>query len=247
MTKIVSATLYCDRKPEYTGRALKPLLESKLIDSVYINIQTDGNAKWFPMLDWAGQSASAHKKTSDTDMWHISSTWRKPAKYDQDQTRVKDIVLARNMAIDYAIAHDADYLLFIDSDVIIANEDIQTLLDMKTDLCGGLVYGRGVHRENPYVFGEVGRYGPIIHCVHGTCGYMLISRNVFESQNFRYGWDQKKEHFLSEDPAFCQDWYIRSGQYYQIHTEVRAIHWDDPFHPLTEEGVARDEWKTIRN
>lgn len=247
MTKIVSATLYCDRRPELKGMAIKPLLESGLIDSVYINIQTDKPDQWKPMMNWAGEykKKSGDKKMA-SDMWAVTSSWRTPPQYDQDQKRVRDIVCARNMAIDYAIAQAADYLLFVDSDVIIDADDVETLLNMNANLCGGLVNGRGTHRDNHYIFGEVSRNGDIIHCTHGTCGYMLIHKSVFEIQNFRYGWDEEYKNFLSEDPAYCQDWFTRTGELYQINTTARAMHWDDPYKPLKEEDTAKDAWDTLR-
>lgn len=243
--KIVAAVLYCDRKPEYKGLALKPLLESKLISSVYINIESRPmeHKKWHPMTKWAHESG----RDTNVDMWNIESTWRQVPAFDQDQTRLRSIVAARNMSIDYAIANNADYLLFVDSDVIIADdEDIQKLIDLNVGLCGGYVRGRGIHRDNFYLFEEVSRKGPIVYCAHGTCGYMLVRREVFEIQNFRYGWDKERQHFLSEDPAYCLDWYYKSGQYYVIHTDVRALHMDNPFEPLNEDGVAKDAWESLR-
>jgi hypothetical protein len=240
--KIVSATLYCDRKPETKGIALKPLIECKLVNKIYVNIETDGTGPdWAPMLKWCKEA-----KPMDFDLWHTTSSWRVKPQYDQDQRRLLSIVRGRNMAIDYAIAESADYLLFVDSDVVIMEEDVETLLNMQTALCGGYVRGRGIHRENFYVFGEVNRKGPIIYCDHGTCGYMLIHKDVFTIQQFRYGWDKSRMHFLSEDPAYCQDWYEKSGQRFQINTEVTAFHADNPFEPLTEQGVARDAWESLR-
>lgn len=82
----------------------------------------------------------------------------------------------------------------------------------------------------------------VIECSHGTCGYMLIRREVLSTLAFRFGASRETPgKALSEDPAFCSDAFLNGFGRYWVHTGVKAEHWDDPLDPLVTERAAKDQ------
>lgn len=245
--KIIGCTLLCDRKAHYQLTAL-PAITQLGVDHLYVNIQSE----WMnPLPHYVDVTNWLQDYPHDYDIWGFSnSTWRPKPKYDQHQVRLAPIVTARNMAIDFALSRNATHLLFIDSDVIPHPGGLEKLLSLDKDLCGGYVPGRGAHSHVKYVFGSkrgIADYGESIECDHGTCGYMLISRRAFGMLRFRWGDDPEVPgQLLSEDPAYCEDWYRISGERFWIHKEATADHVDDPRHPLTEDQVAKDNWNEVQ-
>lgn len=236
---IVAATLICDRKSYSQDYALRALIEDPLVDRIYLNIET--NNEW--LYEGTRHFMATSGKPCDIDYWNVRSSWLPKPAYDQDQKRLVPIVRARNMAIDYAMFWNADHLLFVDSDVVIESGSVQKLVDLKNNLAGGYVPGRGAHKDLHYVFGSrrgIQTDGNVITCDHGTCGFMLISREVFSQQRFRYGSDPEGMTFdiLSEDPAYCIDWFVKTGERFKIDKRAVARHRDDPYHPLTHDQVA---------
>lgn len=246
-TNLIACVILADRKAYSQMIAIPALLSSPFVQRVYVNIETD-NADLYPALYALAERST---KPVDIDTWWWRSSWRPVPKYDQDQKRLLGIVTARNMCIDYALYHNATHLLFVDSDVVIEPPGLQFLLDMNKNLCGGYVPGRGVHNTVQYVFGQrrgIQQHGDIIECDHGTCGYMLISRKVFSLLRFRYGDDPEGlAGFLSEDPAYCIDWYRISGERFFIHTKARAAHIDNALSPLSEDSASIDTWETLHD
>lgn len=258
--KVVAAILMCERKAHQQLIALPAVAKMHGIDRIYLNVEefSLGLSAFWPMTNWLNKyEAEPNSLPVDIDWWTIESSWRKIPEYDQHQVRLAPIVTARNMAIDYALSHQATHLLFIDSDVIPEPDGLEKLLSLDKSLCGGLVPGRGAHSNVKYIFpGKVGIFDGgnekfpapenAIVCGHGTCGYMLIRRNVFGRLRFRWGDDPEVPgQMLSEDPAYCEDWFRISDEPFYIHKEATAQHIDDPANPLTEEGAAKDVWDKV--
>lgn len=246
---LTASVIVCDRKRYSLNQCLRALAVSKEIDCVYLNIET-GTPDLYAeaILDF---EIASEGKPLDVDYWNISkSTWRVPQRYDQHQVRLLPIVTARNMAIDYALVKNATSLLFVDSDVMIDPDNLHHLVGLNKNLRGGFVPGRGAHGHVNYVFGAVrgtNDHGATIECDHGTCGYMLINRVVFTQLRFRWGMDRlHPDQMLSEDPAFCFDWYDLSGERFWIHKLATAQHIDNAASPLTQEGVAQDTWSEVK-
>lgn len=236
---IVAAVLICDRKAYSQDYALRALIEDPVVDRIYLNIETSKPARYDGLIHFMDTCG----KPYDVDFWSTTSSWLIPPQFDQDQRRLVPITRARNMAIDYAMFGQADYLLFVDADVVPDKGSIARLVNLRRNLVGGLVPGRGVHSHVHYVFYSRRPpvyEGPLIICDHGTCGFMLISRKVFSQLRFRYGGDPEglTGDVLSEDPAYCIDWYVRTGERFVIHKQATARHLDDPRHPLTEQETA---------
>lgn len=236
---IVAATILTDRK-EYDLDAILANREAMWqISEVYLNHQGT-----FSTVEFMVRNC---RIPFIWDSWKVSSNWRPQVRYDQDQRRLLGIVTARNMAIDYALSVGADYLLFIDSDVFPDPEGLQHLLDLDVPLCGGYVPGRGAHSHVHYV--GAGKRGilphseDVIECDWGTCGYMLIKREVFGRLRFRWGDDPDDPmNFLSEDPAFCLDWARFSGKGFLIDKRATARHEGD----LNEDEASIDAWEVVQ-
>lgn len=238
---VIAATLLTDRKPAFPV-SLEYLVNEPLIDRVYINIQTGFDAsRYQPVLDFM----DASKKPYDVDLWRVESTWSSQPQFDQDNARFMPIATGRNMALDWAIVQcmmnqSTSHLLFVDSDVRPHQGGLQYLLDLEKPLTGGLVPGRGDHSHVKYVFPDNQPQGTVIKCEHGTSGYLLIARSIFEVQRFRVGpCRYKREVTLCDDPAYSTDAFdtgLADGWY--IDVRATADHVDDPNHPLKlEEAI----------
>lgn len=246
-TKVIAATLLCDRKVRSQLVAIPAMLQIQGVDRLYINIESNLRGQKF---EAAYQPLHAFLRAGtpipvDVDIWSWESTWRQRPTYDQDQRRLDGIVMARNMARIYMLRTDATHLLFIDADVIVTPDGLQKLLALDHPVCGGLVPGRGAHSHVHYVFGprrSVPEHPEVLECSHGTCGYMLIQREVLSTLAFRFGASRETPgKALSEDPAFCSDAFLNGFGRYWVHTGVKAEHWDDPQDPLVAEMAAKDQ------
>lgn len=237
---ILISTLLCDRKISSMMVALPGLISQARNRSdvnLYYNIETDDPFSWLDLSDSLERSNIVHA----IDYWNVTSTWMARPKFDQDQSRLIPITYARNMALTLARSWDAEYIFFVDGDVIVPPNALEMLLNANKPFIGGTVPGRGVHKHALYIFGTPkAREGQLIQVDHGTCGCMLIHRSLFNYISFRFGPACNNPGvMLSEDPAFCNDAYYRLGIPFWIHEGVICKHWDDPEHPLTQSGVAQ--------
>ncbi len=246
-TKVTVATLLCDRKMRSQLVAIPHVLKIVGLDRLYVNIETELRGEEFEAAYGPLRRllAAQNLLPVDTDVWSWDSSWRQRPTYDQDQRRLEGIVMARNMARAYMLRMDATHLLFVDSDVIAAPDGLQKLLALNHPICGGLVPGRGPDSRVYYAYdirGPVPGHPEAIECSHGTCGYMLIRRDVLSTLAFRFGASREAPgKALSEDPAFCSDAFLNGFGRYWIHRGVRAEHWDDPMSPLTANAIAIDD------
>lgn len=227
---IVVSTLLCDRKRGSEMSALPAMLRLEPPEGVelryYVNCETGDVGAWQASHAALEQSGRAY----DCDYWQRASTWSKAPAYDQDQARLEPICVARNMARAYAVAMGASHLLFIDADVVVQPDGLRRLLAHDVRLIGGLVPGRGAHAAMRYVFGERWHRDNLIVCAHGTLGYCLIRRDLFEVIPFRWGPHPLHEHrnvMLSEDPCFGADAEVYYGAEWMIDTSVTAEHVGD--------------------
>jgi hypothetical protein len=245
MSKIVVATLLCDRKraSELIGLpamlALEPPDGAEIVH--YINYETHHADMWGASRTMLVRSGREY----GCDSWQRASSWLPAPHFDQDQTRLEPICVARNMARAYALSIGASHLLFIDADVIVKPDGLRRLIALNRPLVGGLVPGRGPHNGRAqYAFGERWRRDNIINCAHGTCGYMLIAREVFGILPFRWGInrDDTNGGYQSEDPLYCNDAVHLLGERgeFWIDTGADAEHWDNPARPLRDSEAIND-------
>lgn len=237
---ILVATLLCDRKAYSQLYAIPRLFELTYPDIVvYINIQTDDLERNFSGLLSFLESVS---RPYHMDVWSWRSTWWDPPRFDQDQRRLTPIVMARNMAIEAAMALGASHLFQVDADVVVPRDSIERLLELNHAIVGGLVPGRGCHSHVYYLSSHQRciRDG-ILEVNHGTAGFMLIRRDVFQYLRYRHGPSSVYPGvYLSEDPAYTEDARERWGMGPMwVLTDLVAEHWDNPDYPLTDKEVAQ--------
>lgn len=237
---ILVATLLCDRKAYSQLYAVPRLFELSYPDiTIYINIQTVALERHFSDLL---EFLSGVDRPYHLDIWGWRSTWWEGPRFDQDQRRLVPIVMARNMAIEAAMALGASHLFQVDADVIVPRDSIERLLELDRPIVGGLVPGRGCHSHVHYVSARHRYIAPnLIEADHGTAGFMLIRRDVFERLRYRHGPSSVYPGvYLSEDPAYTEDarekWGFGSMW---LRTDLVAEHRDNPDHPLTESETAQ--------
>lgn len=241
-----AAILLCDRKAYSQMTAPQATLDLG-VNSLYINIESkfkkdssEFRSIYAPLLEWI-----AHQKTNVTgctieyDVWDCTNTSiPQSPTHDQDQYyRLPRIVSARNQACEWFWAkNDLTHLLFIDSDVLPAPGGLDALLAMQHPLCGGLVHGRGAYKSGKMVFRQLSAItDDVVECAWGTCGYMLIERQVLALQRFRWG-ESAERHCekRSEDPAFCEDAFLNGFGRYWVNYKASAVHVDNPASPLDD-------------
>ena len=229
---VAVCSLGCDRKASAGFPAWPRLFELEGDYSLYFNYEVsslasrDGNDAWLQVRAIAAHSTRDF--AFDTWRWDCQGAeWRARPKFDQDQARLAPIATARNMCIDYALATGASHLLFIDADVIPPIDVIPKLLSLGHTLVGGIVPGRGCHKDLKYIFGEEREFSTgsaqVLEVRHGTCGCMMIERNVFNRIRFRYSIDDG----LSEDPAYAADVLTLFGEKMWLHKGVVCEHIGD--------------------
>lgn len=242
---VVAAMLLCDRKRYCGAESLQAVSRLYGLRKIYVNIETKfpeselhRDAKYSQVLEFARTSPIP----VDIDIWTMQSTWMKPRpSHDQDQYyRLPRIVAGRNQACEWFWSQsEATHLLFIDSDVIPRPDGLQRLLAHKKPLTGGLVHGRGEHSHVRVLFDVLSQQDNLLECRWGSCGYMLIERQVLDVQRFRWGISRAEPGQLrSEDPAFCEDAFLNGFGRYWIDEAVVADHIDDPQSPLVITDVA---------
>lgn len=123
---------------------------------------------------------------------------------------------ARNTLVNQAIEMDAEYLLFVDSDMVFDLNGLQKLLDRNVDVCTGLYVERnGEHRPTIYSDLDIRtkeNEAYKVHCdkiepffkVKGCgMGFCLIKTDVFKKIIQRYGDCFQPVCGLGEDLSFC--------------------------------------------
>jgi len=255
---VIAATLLTDRKPVFPV-SLEYIVNEPLIEKIYVNVETTDPYKWQEVVIYMDGKG----KPWDIDYWSVNSSWAQKPNYDQDPSRFMPIARGRDMALDWAVVQtmmnaDVSHLLFLDSDVRPHRGGLQLLLDLHTPICGGLVPGRGAHSDARYVFGmerrdQTGQPKHILRTEHGTSGYLLIEKEVFEVIRFRAGPTIERRwmnvngervfarEFVCDDPAFATDAYHAGlAESWYIDTRATADHVDDPDHPLTLDEAIND-------
>lgn len=235
--KVAVCLLLCDRKAHMQTVALPSMLGQDYENCIfYVNIQRDMGAtepdreKYKPLID--ALDASGRPYHLDFWQWNESTWWKKPA-FDQDQARLVPIVMARNMSVDFSLDIGAEKMMFVDSDMKIPKNSVSTFLSYSQfSHMGGLVPGRGAHKEARYVFQPTVEHPDRIECDHGNIGFSFIDRHVFSRLRFRRGVHPTKGHPQSDDPNFCSDAEIvhRFGRH-QIIKSLVASHEDDTVTP----------------
>lgn len=257
-TKVVACILLCDRKAHSQLVALPAVTEMDGVDEIYISLETTMAGIHFTNLyNKMAVFIRNHKQEMIdkgypelpivVDIWNWrAGPWKTNPQFDQDQHRLYNIVIARNMCRMFALDREASHMLFVDADVIPPKDTIPKLLAMKKPLVGGIVPGRGEHSYVKYIYGRVKmnekdrehfghKADKTIVCRHGTFGLCMIERILLTSFAFRYGASREDgKTFLSEDPAFAEDVKLGGFGPWYLNEEIQARHIDNPKEPLTQ-------------
>lgn len=230
---ILVSTLLCDRKNHFQMNAADTLRKLTYQDKIcYFNIESSNPDQFFSQLL---DSLPTLGLPYHVDIWQMVSTWCKKPEFDQDQARLVPIVNARNMTIAAATCLGASHIFQVDSDVIVPPDSIERLLALDHPICGGMVPGRGDHKHVMYQSPDVPTHlnDTVIDVGHGTCGFMLISRDVFTRLRYRVGPSIVSDMWISEDPAFCEDANVllKKGKM-RLDLSLVAQHLDDPTMPF---------------
>lgn len=231
---ILVSTLLCDRKSHFQQAAFDTHKQLAYQDKIsYFNIETSNPDLNF---SWLLQALADSSLKYHVDIWQMVSTWCPKPQFDQDQARLVPIITARNMSIAAATCLAASHIFQVDADVIVPQDSIERLLALNHPICGGMVPGRGDHKHVFYQSGDTPTCvsDGVIDVAHGTCGFMLISRDIFTRLRFRTGPSNLSPGvWLSEDPAFTEDanFLLKMGKM-RLDQSLEAKHLDDPTMPF---------------
>jgi len=194
--KILAAVICCDYKKASLNECLNSIKEAGITDV---------------LLNYEGEKLPTELEGSlfnHIQLWSASGAGLYERKYDQDQAaRLSRICIARNMCLDFAQSGGFDWILFVDSDVLIPQNAMELFTDTKPyQIRSGIVPGRGVHSHVFYIFHLKEQYQDgWLKAGHFTCGFMAIKKEVFWKLRFRWGEPVNGGPVASEDPLFGDD------------------------------------------
>lgn len=144
---------------------------------------------------------------------------------------------ARNELVRDALADNCDYILFLDSDILMPSKAIDDLIDMDVDIASGLYFSKGkpylpvarIIKNTKHFYLEDFEYNQTIDVAGVGMGLCLIKADVFKKITYPYfklewrndletGWYQ-----IAEDLYFC-DLAREAGYSIKLNTGVLLEH-----------------------
>jgi hypothetical protein len=115
----------------------------------------------------------------------------------------------RNLCVNGMFQMNADYILFIDSDMIFPSDTLNRLLMHKKDIVGGTYVRRGPPFDNlgASIPADQNKQSGLVEMTHIPTGMLLIKRKVFEQLKnpyFRYSVSEELGCNNGEDMEFCK-------------------------------------------
>jgi len=125
---------------------------------------------------------------------------------------------ARNELVRDALKDGCDYILFLDSDIIMPKRAIDDLIDMNVDIASGLYFAKGkpylpvarVLKDDMHFYLEDFEYNQIMDVAGVGMGMCLIKADVFKKLEYPYfklEWKKDNENVgwyqVAEDLYFC--------------------------------------------
>lgn len=126
---------------------------------------------------------------------------------------------ARNQIINYALKEDADYLLFIDSDIIFPYDALSKLLNQNKAMITGIYWSRSENVQKPIIYDRIKprnifRHTPEVnsvnHKIQGVepvkacgMGFCLIRKDLLKRITDKYISPFEPFKGMGEDIAFC--------------------------------------------
>lgn len=149
--------------------------------------------------------------------------------------RLDYITVGRNLAMQRALRHFPEWLMFLDVDLIVPEDSIDRLLEVEYQVVGGDVPSYGFN--NPptlveYRFPVVERWN--------TAGFLLVHRDIAEKVRWRYN----LRRGMSDDPCFDES-VSDLGYPTRVRLDVKGQH--PPLAPVESrpDSILRNETQVI--
>ena len=148
------------------------------------------------------------------------------------------IDFARNELVKDALRDGCDYILFVDSDIMMPKGTIEKLMDMNTDVASGLYFAKGkpylpvarVMKGDLHFFLEDFEYNKIMDIAGVGMGCCLIKTSIFKDLKypwFKLEWREDKAangwYQIAEDLYFC-DQVREAGFELKLNTGILLEH-----------------------
>ena len=144
---------------------------------------------------------------------------------------------ARNELVQDAIKDNCDYLLFLDSDILMPSGAIDKLIDMNEDIVSGLYFAKGkpylpvarLIKDGKHLYLEDFDYNTVIDVAGVGMGMCLIKTSVFSKLKypyFKFDWVDDKgvgPYQVAEDLYFC-DRAREAGYKIKLNTGILLEH-----------------------
>lgn len=150
---------------------------------------------------------------------------------------------ARNELVELALKDNCDWILFIDSDILIPQGGIDKLINMNVDIASGLYFAKGkpylpvarLREGDRHFFLEDFEFNNIIKVAGVGMGCCLIKTEVFKNLEFPYfklEWRESegKKYQIAEDLYFCEN-AIEKGYEINLNTGVICEHFGTEVNP----------------
>jgi hypothetical protein len=209
--KILAAVICCDYKNYSLNECIKAIKD----------------AGFDVLLNYQGIETLTMPNVDFFQSWNAYGNGFNERIFDQDQNaRLTPICVARNMCLDFAQQGGYDYILFVDSDVIVPN-NMMDLFNSPYKVKGGLIKGRGAHKNALYKFYPQEEIGEYTKCHYGSCGSLAIHKDIFWRVRFRWGLPIDGDVVCSEDPIFASDCRILFNEFWYINNNLIHEHIGD--------------------
>jgi len=175
--------------------------------------------------------------TDVTVDWALGLRQLQLPRHTISMTRGQPIDLSRDTLVHRMQESGAEYMFFLDSDVILPNDAVVRLLSHNQDIISGVYHVRhnpitpAMWKESPEF---PGKYNPIVGYNEGSLidvdsigmGCCLIHKRVFEKLEepyFKWSMDSNQENGVSEDFYFCKK-AREAGFHIYVDTSIQCTH-----------------------
>lgn len=151
--------------------------------------------------------------------------------------KMMDVVVnARQFAIDYAKAHDKEYIFFIDSDIVLDDDILTTLLCHDKLIVSAVYWSKSsdgkrfiVHNlETPMSYRRMKRSDlntGLLQASQIAFGCVLIKLSVFDDLKIRCERDSEGKLLRGEDYCFSNDIYVDKGWLLFVDSNIIVSHY----------------------
>lgn len=150
--------------------------------------------------------------------------------------RLVRICTGRNLITEYALRRNADWILFLDTDLTPAPDTVSKLLALNWPIVGGEVPGYCLSGPEIPEFARVGRWGGIaygfpVQAHWNTAGYLMVHRDLYRKLRWRI------DPPSTDDPCYAAD-AVQLGFPTLVRKDLIGDHL--PLVPVEERGHSLD-------